>query len=1130
MKTVNLNVHSDYSVTDSILKVKEIVDLAKKNEQESVAIVDITNLSSLVKFYTYANEQGVKPIIGSTLFVEDGFGIFEVVVLCKNNTGYLNLSELISKSFKDNQKNEKAITKIEWLLEKNEGLIVLSGYKSDIARAKNVDQFKELLSPWVAAFGDRYYIELTRTGREGEKFFGDLVLSSQELDVPVVASNPSVFSSREDFEAHDVRVCVNEGALLEEADRVQKYTNEQYFKGNKELSVLFEDVPGALENTIEISKRCNVTLTLGTYFLPEFPVPEGHTIDSYFEESAKKGLEERLNFLYPNLSTEEFNEKRKAYDDRLEYEIKVILQMKFPGYFFIVADFIQWSKNNGIPVGPGRGSGAGSLVAYSLKITDLDPLQYDLLFERFLNPERVSMPDFDVDFCMERRDEVIKYVTEHYGHEQVSQIITFGTMSAKSVIRDVGRVLGGGYGFVDSIAKLVPNDLGIKLKDAIENEIELKNRYNSEEETRRILDLALKLEGTIRNAGKHAGGIVIGPKPLYNFCPTSCEEDGSSVVTQLDKNDVETAGLVKFDFLGLRTLTIVDWALKDINKNKSPDERLDILAIPLDDPETLEMIKTGDTTGVFQLESHGMQNLIKKLKPDCFEDIIALVALFRPGPLESGMVDNFIARKHGKEEISYPDKDYQHMSLKTILEPTYGVILYQEQVMQIAQVLAGYTLGEADLLRRAMGKKKPEEMAKQRSIFKEGAIKNGVDGELAMRIFDLVEKFAGYGFNKSHSAAYALISYQSAWLKVHYPVEFMAAQISSDMDNTEKVVHMVKEAQKLGIEILPPDINASESKFRPAKDFSIRYGLEAIKGVGGAILDAIIKEKTLNGNFTSFFNYCERVRTGKRVLKYLIDSGSMDSFSRNRRSLAESISLAQKNSDQQNKNKLNGQIDLFGDGEFAEINLIKTPEFHSVTKFLSERLSLGMFLTGHPLDDLNTQKYQNISLLRPQRNTPKTAAGIIVESKRVVTKNGDMMIILDLSDQTGEISVILRGGMIDIDPAIIKKGEIVVVDGEVSKDFFNGGLKIDADSIKRFSDQASFIQVDDIMKEMIMDFDSYKTNGERGTKLFFKNYGKFSQSGYNCTIDFIKELDDKKINFNLCFEEDNYPPEYYRGY
>lgn len=1067
---VHLHVHSEYSIVDATLRVKRAVALAKQHQQPAMALTDQRNMFALVKFYTAAIGEGIKPIIGADIEVEAEDGnVFKVVCLCQNEQGYLNLSHLISMGYLKNQKlvdnDMKALVKQEWLQERNEGLIILSGgIQGDVGQALLAEKPNLAATRttwWQKYFPDRFYLELTRTGRPQEEQYVALAVEvAHRYDLPVVATNDVCFESSDDFDAHEVRVCIHDGYVLDDPNRPKRYSEQQYFRSSEEMVALFQDIPEAIENTVEIAKRCNVDLTLGTYFLPDFPVPEGMTMEEYFIQSSQQGLEERLQFLFGHLSADEFKEKRKEYDERLKFELDIILQMGFPGYFFIVADFIQWAKNHQVPVGPGRGSGAGSLVAYALKITDLDPLEYDLLFERFLNPERVSMPDFDVDFCMDRRDEVIDYVSRQYGQDHVSQIVTFGTMAAKAVVRDVGRVLGLGYGMVDGIAKLIPNDLGIKLASALEQEEMLQARYDEEEDVQQLLDLALKLEGTVRNTGKHAGGVVIGPKPLDEFCPVLCEPDGSSVVTQLDKNDVETAGLVKFDFLGLRTLTIIDWALQSINEGKQKGDEgfVEIERIPLDDMATFDLIKTGRTTGVFQLESSGMQNLIVRLKPDCFEDIIALVALFRPGPLESGMVDNFIARKHGREQVSYPDAQYQHMSLQPILESTYGIILYQEQVMQIAQVLAGYTLGGADMLRRAMGKKKPEEMAKQRSVFEEGAIKNGVDGDLAMKIFDLVEKFAGYGFNKSHSAAYALVSYQSAWLKTHYPAEFMAAQISSDMDNTDKVVHMVNECYQMGLQIDAPDINLGQIHFKAVKgERRLRYGLGAIKGVGESALEGMIQEREQNGSFKDLFDFCMRVnkKVNKRVIEALVVSGAFDGLHDNRNAMLASIGMALQKAEQKQKDEEAGQADLFGDSAAFESEnaseLVKINEMPEKQRLKAEKDVLGLYLSGHPIaayrEELSKLVDANLADLKPEKWAKKWVAGLIVESRAKVTKSGSKMGFVSLDDQTARLEVVLRPAVFESSREILEPDNIVMVYGEISEDTFNGGIKLDAEQV-----------------------------------------------------------------------------------
>ncbi|AFH94845.1 DNA polymerase III subunit alpha [Providencia stuartii MRSN 2154] len=817
---------------------------------------------------------------------------------------------------------------------------------------------------------------------------------------------------------------------------------------------LFADIPEALENSVEIAKRCNVTIRLGEYFLPQFPTGDMKTED-FLVMRSKEGLEERLKFLFPDEKVRA--ERRPEYDERLEVELNVINQMGFPGYFLIVMEFIQWSKDNGVPVGPGRGSGAGSLVAYALKITDLDPLEFDLLFERFLNPERVSMPDFDVDFCMEKRDQVIDHVAQMYGRDAVSQIITFGTMAAKAVIRDVGRVLGHPYGFVDRISKLVPPDPGMTLEKAFEAEPQLPEIYEADEEVKALIDMARKLEGVTRNAGKHAGGVVIAPTKITDFAPLYCDAEGNNPVTQFDKNDVEYAGLVKFDFLGLRTLTIINWALEMINARRAKKnlEPVDIAAIPLDDQKSFDMLQRSETTAVFQLESRGMKDLIKRLRPDCFEDMIALVALFRPGPLQSGMVDNFIDRKHGREEISYPDVQWQHESLKPVLEPTYGIILYQEQVMQIAQVLAGYTLGGADMLRRAMGKKKPEEMAKQRSVFEEGAIKNGIDGELSMKIFDLVEKFAGYGFNKSHSAAYALVSYQTLWLKAHYPAEFMAAVMTADMDNTEKVVGLVDECWRMGLKVLPPDINSGLYHFHVNDEGEIVYGIGAIKGVGEGPIEAIIEARQKGGIFKEIFDLCARVdlkKINRRVMEKLIMAGAFDHLGPHRAALMSSLEDALKAADQHAKAEAIGQTDMFGvlaeAPEQVESSYASVPKWPDQVVLDGERETLGLYLTGHPITRyLNEiERYTNGLRLKDVNPTPRgqvtTVVGLVLSAKVITTKRGNRIGICTLDDRSGRLDIMLFSDALDKYQHLLEKDSILIATGQVSFDDFNGGNKM----------------------------------------------------------------------------------------
>lgn len=1065
---VHLRTHSEFSMVDGMVRVKPLIKAVADAGMPAVALTDQSNMFGLVKFYNAAMGGGVKPIIGCDIWLhndEEPNQPFRMLLLSKDLQGYRNLTEIVSQSFTEGQHHGRAIVQRDWIEAKAEGLIALSGGREgEIGKALlagKTEDAKKLLQRWQKVFGDDYFLELSRTGRPQEEEYLHLAVAlAGQCAAPVVATNEICFIKESDFAAHEVRVCINEGRVLDDPHRPKLYSEQQYLRSPEEMAELFSDLPEALENSVEIAKRCNVEVKQGTYYLPDFPVPDGMTMDEYFRELSREGLENRLNFLFdPN--AENFAEIRKAYDERLKVELDVIIDMGFPGYFLIVADFIRWGKNNGVPVGPGRGSGAGSLVAYALDITDLDPLEYDLLFERFLNPERVSMPDFDIDFCMEGRDRVIDYVAQHYGRDKVSQIITYGTLAAKAVVRDVGRVMGHPYGFVDRISKLIPFEPGMTLSKAMEMEPEFKREYDENEEVTELLDMAFKLEGLTRNAGKHAGGVVIGPTKLTDFAPLYCEESGESLVTQFDKNDVESVGLVKFDFLGLRTLTIIDWALKNIKK--ASGEEVDIAAIPLDDKASFHLLKACQTTAVFQLESRGMKDLIKRLQPDCFEDIIALVALFRPGPLQSGMVDNFINRKHGREKVSYPDVQWQHESLKPILEPTYGIILYQEQVMQIAQVLSGYTLGGADMLRRAMGKKKPEEMAKQRAAFEEGAVNNGIDGELAMKIFDLVEKFAGYGFNKSHSAAYALVSYQTAWLKAHHPAAFMAAVMSADMDNTDKVVILVDECNEMKLKVVPPDLNQCAYQFTVLDDNTVLYGLGAIKGVGEGAIENIIEERQQNGQYKDLFDFCKRVdlrKVNKRVLEALVRGGAMDNIGPNRATILHNIETALRMADKHHKDQQSGVMDMFGftepepeDGE-SEGHYEVVPEWKEDYRLKLEKETLGLFLTGHPIApyaaELRNMTTSRIVDLKPARGNRVVVAGLVLDIRVINSRRGKMAIIT-LDDRSARIEFTLFSEALERYRELIVKDNIIVIEGDVSNDEYSGGLRLNCKELHALS-------------------------------------------------------------------------------
>jgi DNA polymerase-3 subunit alpha len=1056
---IHLRFHSEYSLIDSVIRIDEILDKARDNNMPALGISDHNNFFATIKFYKAALAEGIKPIIGIDLLMANAKNASEsflISLFCQNQQGFRELSEIISKAYIEGQ--QLGIPRIlrQWLTPNNcQHLIALQNYQSQLhdllkKQSPELEQYQLFLQD---CFPQRHYIELSRTGKTAEQEYEPLALAfAQRYNIPLVATNDIRFLSVDDYEAHEARVCIHDGAVLTDAKRVRKYSEQQYFRSTDEMRELFSDLPSALSNSVEIAKRCNLILSLDQPSLPNYPTGTLST-EAYLVTQSETGLRDRLNTITTSISAE-------TYTQRLATELKVITQMGFSGYFLIVADFIAWSKENDIPVGPGRGSGAGSLVAYALGITDIDPLPYDLLFERFLNPERVSMPDFDIDFCMDGRDRVIDYVATKYGRESVSQIITYGSMAAKAVVRDVGRALAHPYGFVDKIAKLIPFELGITLTKALEQEAELKKRYDNEEEVKTLLDLALKLEGLVRNAGKHAGGVVIAPAKLTEFTPLYCEANGENLVSQFDKDDVESVGLVKFDFLGLRTLTIIDWAIKNILKR--PDHQvIDIRKIPLDDPATYELLQQAQTTAVFQLESRGMKDLIKRLQPDCFEDIIALVALFRPGPLQSGMVDDFIQRKHGAQ-IEYP-----HPALETILKPTYGIILYQEQVMQIAQVLAGYTLGAADLLRRAMGKKKAEEMAEQRAIFTEGAKQRGIEESVATHIFDLMEKFAGYGFNKSHSAAYALLSYQTAWLKTHYPAEFMAAVLSSDMDNTDKVVTFIRECQAMKQVIMPPNINQGQFQFTVQHDDNngsskIIYGLGAVKGSGEAAISGMIEERGQNGAYQDLFDFCARNdlrKINKRVLEAAIKSGSFDCFGMNRATLWATLDKACLHAEQKASMRAQGQSDLFGlhmDQATEETHhYVLRDKWPLMQKLQGEQETLGWYLSGHPLSAYQKEAKQfkttKINELYPQPDKTIKVIAQLVALRTLMTKRGDRMAIATFEDETGKIDSALFSEEFEKSRGILRNGEILLIEGIVEHDTFTNGIRM---STKKISSMA----------------------------------------------------------------------------
>jgi DNA polymerase-3 subunit alpha len=1071
---VHLHLHTEFSIVDSTVRIPQLMERATSFGMPAVAMTDQCNLFGLVKFYKKAFAAGVKPLIGVDLKIrnpEEDDRPFSLVLLCQDLAGYRNLTRLVSRSYLEGQQRGVPMVSPDWLgAENTAGLIALSGgLNGDIGRAITADRAnlaQERLDYWHKLFGDRFYIEVTRLGRPGEEAcLQSAIKLAADKSVPVVATNDVRFIDAEDFNAHEARVCIQEGRTLTDAERPKLYSEQQYLKSAGEMAALFDDIPEAIDNTVEVARRCNLDLRLGESFLPAFPVPDGQNTDGFLRVEAEKGLNAFLQRKAGSegAAVEQFDVMAAPYRARLSDELDVICDMGFPGYFLIVADFIRWAKEHDIPVGPGRGSGAGSLVAYVLGITDLDPLQYDLLFERFLNPERVSMPDFDIDFCMEGRDRVIDYVAERYGRDRVSQIITYGTMAAKAVIRDVGRVLGHPYGFVDRIAKQVPFEVGMTLDKALEDDDELARMYRDDEEVTSLIDLARALEGLARNAGKHAGGVVIAPSELTDFTPLYCEDGGANLVTQLDKDDVEAAGLVKFDFLGLKTLTIIAWAVQTINA-RDPQRNLDIATIPMDDQKTFALLQACKTRAVFQLESRGMRDLVKRLRPDQFDDLVALVALFRPGPLQSGMVDDFVNRKH---DVNKADIDYLHPDLKSVLEPTYGVILYQEQVMQIAQVLAGYTLGGADLLRRAMGKKKPEEMAKQREVFVTGATGRGVAERTATRIFDLMEKFAGYGFNKSHSAAYALLSYQTAFLKAHYPAAFMAAAMSADLDHTDRLVMVKDDCRKLGLKILVPSVNRSAYQFSVPDDHSILYGLGAIKGVGRGAVEALIEERDRNGEFSSLKEFCRRIdleKVNRRALEAMIKSGAMDDFGLSRRQLVQELPEALKSADQEAKARAAGQNDMFGLAEpepaKEEVTQARLEEWTEHELLANEKEALGLYLTGHPFDavrrdarylvdgnlaDIASEPPPESSggernYAQPRREA--TVAGLIMD----IRKRGNRVTVV-LDDDSGRLEVSLFSEAFQEFRHLLSKDEIVVVSGALRYDDFIGGWQVNAKTV-----------------------------------------------------------------------------------
>ncbi len=1059
---VHLRLHTEYSLSDGLVRLDALIETLVRAGMPAVAVTEEGNLFSMVKFYQAAEAAGIKPIIGADVWLRGPARAGQrarLTLLVKDRAGYRHLALLLTRSYAEGLEGGTPTLQREWLRDLNPGLIALSGARDgDVGQALlagNQALAADLAAQWQAWFADRYYIELQRTGRaREEEYLEAAVQLAGRLAMPVVATNDVRFVAQEDYEAHEARVCIHEGRLLADPRRIRRYSPQQFLRSAEDMATLFNDVPEAVANSTHIAARCNLELALGKYHLPAFPTPDGADAGEWLRQNATRGMETRLPALLP-AEAPEFPERRRLYDERLRNELDVITRMGFAGYFLIVADFIGWAKSRGIPVGPGRGSGAGSLTAFALGITELDPMRYDLLFERFLNPERVSMPDFDVDFCMDRRDEVVQYVVERYGRDRVSQIITHGTMAAKAVVRDVGRVLGLPYGFVDQIAKLVPFALDMTLVRALKDEPALKERYAQEEEVRSLIELALKLEGLARNAGRHAGGVVISPSPLTEFMPLYCEQGASTALTQLDMHDVAAMGLVKFDFLGLRTLTIIDWAVKDVNRQRAErgEPPLDINRLPLDDQAVYALFAQANTTAVFQFESRGMRDLLRRAQPDCFEDLIALVALFRPGPMD--LIPEFIERKHGRQRIDYVDA-----RLEPILGPTYGVMVYQEQVMQIAQVIGGYSLGAADLLRRAMGKKKSEEMATHREGFVRGAAHRGMPEHTAQELFNLMEKFAGYGFNKSHAAAYALVAYQTAWLKVHHGATFMAAVLSSEMDDTDKVYDLIRDARRMAIVVKPPSVEDCVCRFTVSDAATVRYGLGAIKGAGASAIDAIVRERDAHGPYADLFDLCRRVdrRVNRRVLEALAHAGALDVLGPHRASLLATLDLALQAAERQGRDADAGQADLFAaltgtrQEQSPRMEFVSAPPLSPRERLLAEKAALGWSPGGHLIDDFQEEIARlNLSRIAQLKAGRRRVAGIVEAIRSRPSRRGRIAIVL-LEDRTASLEVTVYSELYQRAGNLLLKNALVFVEGDYSEDSYSGEYTLVADRIWNLDD------------------------------------------------------------------------------
>jgi DNA polymerase-3 subunit alpha len=1072
---VHLHCHSEYSVENSLIRIPKLVKKAKELGMSSIALTDNANLFAAVKLYKAAKDAGIKPIFGAELVLKGEGQNFSLLLLCQDQQGYLNLSELISLSYLQGQTLDGVSITAEQLQAYHQGLILIAlPVRSDVAQHlinNQIPEANQQAQAWKTVFGDRFYLGVQRTSRTYDERHLHLCIElGLALDIPLVATNDVEFLQKQDFDAHEARICISQGGLLDDARREKHYHAEQYLKSGEAMEALFSDLPEAIINSTEIAKRCNVHFELyKKNYLPDFPIPEGLSISQFFTQESEVGLDNRLQGIKVD---------RQVYDDRLAFELSVIIQMEFPGYFLIVADFIRWSRDNGIPVGPGRGSGAGSLVAYALGITNVDPIKHELLFERFLNPERVSMPDFDIDFCTDRRDEVIDYVSKKYGAEKVSQIITYGTMAAKGVVRDVGRVLGHPYGFSDRISKSIPNDLKINLSRALgyfnegdskENKDkwyseELKNRYDSEESVTTLIDLSLELEGLVRNVGTHAGGVLIAPSKISDFCPIykgPNESDG--VVSQFDMKDVEAMGLVKFDFLGLSNLTVIDKTVKLIFTKGLSDKLIDVDTLPLDDKAVYKLLQRGETTGIFQLESEGMRGYLKKLKANSFDDIVDMLALYRPGAMD--YIDNYIDVKHGRKEIEYP-----HPLLEEILKPTNGVFVYQEQVMKSAQVMAGYSLGGADLLRRAMGKKKADEMAMQRSVFVKGCKEKNISSKKANDVFDYIDKFAGYGFNKSHSVAYAYISYQTVWLKAHYPAAFMASVLSGMMSDTDRIAFTVKEVQAMGLTVDGPSVNESYYGFSIRDEKIITYGLGAIKGVGEALIEVLVVEREANGDYQDLFDFCSRIERrslNKRAVEALIYSGALDGFGVNRASLIKSYPSAMKQAEQRQNDQSSGQSGLFANEQVHneyEVHYLPASSFSFRETLQFEKSVMGYYFYNHPTDEYqNDLERINTTLLKDviyRNNKQVQVLALISELRYITTKNGDQMANIVLEDGSKKINAVIFPRVLPLLSDKLVIDDIVVISGKIKKNSkFGDEYQIIVDKIDIFDSYFESVEI-----------------------------------------------------------------------